>query len=83
MYLYLLTLDAPKDDLLLNSKVLVDEEILNADKSALTIDKNFPCLKIQFLFTFLNVYQLYVYDEGRLAGVITKEGFVKKSALIE
>lgn len=56
---------------------------LNVDKSAFTIDKNYPCLKLQFLFTFLNVSHLFVYDKMSLSGVITKEDFVRKSMLIE
>jgi hypothetical protein len=69
--------------LLLNSKIDEEDNILNAEKSALTIDHNFSCLKIHFLFTFLNVSQIYVYNENELQGVITKEGFVKKSMVIQ
>ena len=57
--------------------------MLNTDKSAFTIDKNFPCLKLQFLFTFLNLSHVFVYDNGSLYGVISKEEFVRKSMLLE
>ena len=57
--------------------------MLNSDKSAFTIDTNLSCLKLQFLFTFLNVTHLFVYDNGSLAGVITKEDFVKKAMLLD
>lgn len=73
------------DNLVLSTKIdlNVDDELLNADKSAFTIDKNYPCLKLQFLFTFLNVSHLFVYDNGALTGVITKEEFVKKAMMLE
>ena len=52
---------------------------LKSEKSAFTIDVNFTYLKIHFLFTFLNKSHLFVYEEGYLVGIITKEDFVKKS----
>jgi signal-transduction protein with cAMP-binding, CBS, and nucleotidyltransferase domain len=57
----------------------LEDKILASDKSALTVDKNFPVLKVQFLFTFLNISHLFVTDNGRLCGNITKDEFVKKS----
>jgi H+/Cl- antiporter ClcA len=77
-------LDAMNDRIILNSKIELETNTdLNADKSAFTIDKNYPCLKLQFLFTFMNVSHLFVYDNGSLSGVITKEEFVKKSMLLD
>jgi hypothetical protein len=67
------------DNLLLNKSLDLEDKLLSADKSALTVDKNFPALKIQFLFTFLNVSHLFVTDNGKLAGIITKEEFIRKS----
>jgi signal-transduction protein with cAMP-binding, CBS, and nucleotidyltransferase domain len=63
----------------LNKIFDLEDRILSADKSALTVDKNFPVLKVQFLFTFLNISHLFVTDNGKLAGIITKEDFIKKS----
>jgi signal-transduction protein with cAMP-binding, CBS, and nucleotidyltransferase domain len=60
----------------------LEDKTLAADKSALTVDVNFPALKVQFLFTFLNISHIYVTDNGKLAGIITKEDFIKKSAAI-
>jgi signal-transduction protein with cAMP-binding, CBS, and nucleotidyltransferase domain len=57
----------------------LENKSLSADKSALTVDRNFPILKVQFLFTFLNISHIYVTDNGELAGIITKEDFIKKS----
>ena len=53
--------------------------MLSADQSALTVDKNYPALKVQYLFTFLNISHLFVTENGQLSGLITKEDFVKKS----
>jgi signal-transduction protein with cAMP-binding, CBS, and nucleotidyltransferase domain len=63
----------------LNKLIDIEEKTLSADKSALTVDKNFPVLKVQFLFTFLNISHLFVTDQGELVGVITKEDFIKKA----
>jgi signal-transduction protein with cAMP-binding, CBS, and nucleotidyltransferase domain len=63
----------------LNKPFDLDDKTLSADKSAMTVDKNFPVLKVQFLFTFLNISHLFVTDNGQLAGIITKEDFIKKS----
>ncbi len=71
------------DTLLLNSKIDVDEPILNADKSAFTIQDSFSCLKLQFLFTFLNVSHIFVYGDNSLKGIISKEDFVRKAMLLE
>jgi H+/Cl- antiporter ClcA len=73
---------AVNDDLLLNSRIDEEDKVLRSEKSALTISHQFSCLKIHFMFTFLNISNLYVYDENNLVGVITKEGFVKKSMVI-
>ena len=53
--------------------------MINCSKSALTIDKEYPLLKIQFLFTFLNISHIFVTDSGKLVGVITKEAFINKT----
>jgi len=63
----------------LNKTLDLENKNLSADKSALTVDKNFPALKVQFLFTFLNISHLFVTDNGQLDGLITKEDFIKKS----
>jgi signal-transduction protein with cAMP-binding, CBS, and nucleotidyltransferase domain len=72
-------LDAADDTIFLNNTINLEDKILSADKSALTVDKNFPVLKVQFLFTFLNISHIFVTDNGQLTGIITKEGFIKKS----
>jgi len=74
---------AKNDDLILKHEIDIEDNIINSEKSAFTIDVNYPYLKIQFLFTFLNVTHLYVYENGSLAGIITKEDFVRKSMNIE
>jgi len=66
----------------LNQKLDLEDKTLAADKSALTVDINFPALKVQFLFTFLNISHIFVTDNGKLSGIITKEDFIKKSAAI-
>lgn len=67
----------------LNTPIDYTSEILDLDKSYLTIEQSFSALKIQFLFTFLSMSHLFVTDKGRLVGIITKEEFIKKSMTIK
>lgn len=71
------------DNLILKHEIQIEDNIINSERSAFTIDVNYPYLKLQFLFTFLNVSHLYVYENGSLAGIITKEDFVRKSINID
>lgn len=66
----------------LNTRIDLEDKTLAADKSALSVDVNYPALKVQFLFTFLNISHIYVTDNGKLSGIITKEDFIKKSAAL-
>ena len=61
----------------------IENTFFSADKSALTVDKNYPALKVQFLFTFLNISHLFVTENGRIAGLITIEDFIKKSMALK
>lgn len=69
------------DNLILKHDIDIQDDMLNTERSAFSIDVNFPYLKIQFLFTFLNVSHIYVYENGALVGIITKEDFVRKSMI--
>ena len=66
--------------LFLGKKIDLNSKLLGVDKSALTVDKNYSVLNIQFLFTFLNISHIFVTDNGKLTGVITKEDFVRKTS---
>ena len=68
-----------KDEIYLSKNIDFSDETINCEKSALTIDKEYPALKIQFLFVFLNNSYVFVTDEGKLVGVITKKTFMSKS----
>ena len=72
------------DDKIFLKTIIDAEDInLNAERSAFTIDKNLSIIKVQFLFTFLNVSHIFVTNKGEMVGIITKEDFIKKSALLE
>jgi len=68
-----------KDKKFLSNKLDFNDKMINCGKSALTIEKSFPVLKIQFLFTFLNINHIFVTEAGKLVGVITKEAFINKT----
>lgn len=67
------------DKIFLGKQMDLNSKMLACDKSALTVDKNYPVLKIQFLFTFLNISHIFVTDNGQLDGIISKADFVKKT----
>ena len=71
---------AKNDKIFLGKKIDLNSKLLGVDKSALTVDKNYSVLNIQFLFTFLNISHIFVTDNGKLTGVITKEDFVRKTS---
>ena len=68
-----------KDNIYLSKPIDFNDKMIDCGKSALTIDKDYPLLKIQFLFTFLNLSHIFVTDSGKLVGVITKEAFINKT----
>ena len=68
-----------KDNIYLSQTIDFNDKMINCGKSALTIDKGYPLLKIQFLFTFLNLSHIFVTECGKLVGVITKEAFINKT----
>ena len=68
-----------KDNIYLSQTIDFTDKMINCGKSALTIDKGYPLLKIQFLFSFLNLSHIFVTDCGKLVGVITKEAFINKT----
>ena len=68
-----------KDNIYLSKPIDFNDKTINCGKSALSIDKEYPLLKIQFLFTFLNLSHIFVTDCGKLVGVITKEAFINKT----
>ena len=72
---------AKNDKIFLGKKIDLNSKLLGVDKSALTVDKNYSVLNIQFLFTFLNISHIFVTDNGKLTGVITKEDFVRKTSI--
>jgi signal-transduction protein with cAMP-binding, CBS, and nucleotidyltransferase domain len=68
-----------KDNIFLGKKIQLNDKLLMSDKSILTVEKDYLVLKIQFLFTFLNISHIYVTDEGKLIGIITKQDFINKT----
>ena len=65
-----------KDNLYLSKQIDFNDKTINCGKSALTIDREYPLLKI---LTFLNLSHIFVTDSGKLVGVITKENFINKT----
>lgn len=71
---------AKNDNIFLGKKIDLNNKLLSVDRSALTVDKNNSILNIQFLFIFLNISHIFVTENGKLKGVITKEDFVRKTS---
>ncbi len=76
-------LAAENDKIFLNEMIDLESKLLNPDKSAFSVDPNFPALKLQFIFTFLNISHIFIADCGELVGILSKEEFTKKSLALK
>lgn len=65
-----------------NSSINLNSKSLSLDPSFLIIEESCYAMKIQFLFTFLSLNNIFVTSEGKLVGLISKEEFIKKSMII-
>ena len=58
-----------------------DHEMIEIDKAPFTVFEETNLAKIHFLFTMLNMSQLFVIRRGILVGIITKNEFLKKKRM--
>lgn len=68
------------DFLLLN--INYDHSFLEIDRAPFTVMEETSLSKIHFLFTMLNLSQLFVIKKGVLVGIITKSEFLKKKKMV-
>lgn len=66
----------------LNKKLDFKSNLLDIDYSFLCVEPEFSSVRIQFIFTFISVNQLFVTDKGILTGIINKESFIQKAGNI-
>lgn len=59
-------------------KINFDHEFLEIDNAPFVVMEDTSLSKIHFLFTMLNLSQLFVIRKGILVGIITKNDFLKK-----
>ena len=59
-----------------NTYIDYDDENLEVDKSPFTIFEQTPITKVHFLFTMLNISQLFVVQRGVIVGIIAKYEFL-------
>lgn len=59
-----------------------DHPFLEVDKAPFTVMEDTSLSKIHFLFTMLNLSQLFVIRKGVLVGIITKNDFLKKKRMV-
>lgn len=62
-------------------KINYDHEMLEVDKAPFTVFEDASLAKIHFLFTMLNLDQLFVIKNGNLVGIITKNEFLKRKRM--
>jgi H+/Cl- antiporter ClcA len=65
------------------TKIDWENECVEVDKAPFTLMEETPLAKIHFLFTMLNVSQIFVISEGHLVGIITKQEFLKRRSYEE
>ena len=59
-----------------------DHPFLEIDRAPFTVMEMTALSKIHFLFTMLNLSQLFVIRKGVLIGIITKNDFLKKKRMV-
>ena len=59
-----------------------DHPFLEVDRAPFTVMEESSLSKIHFLFTMLNLSQLFVLRKGVLVGIITKNDFLKKKRMV-
>lgn len=59
-----------------------DHPFLDIDNAPFTVMEMTALSKIHFLFTMLNLSQLFVIRKGVLIGIITKNDFLKKKRMV-
>jgi len=59
-----------------------DHEFLEIDRAPFSVMEETSMSKIHFLFTMLNLSQLFVIRKGVLIGIITKNDFLKKKRMV-
>jgi hypothetical protein len=59
-----------------------DHPFLEIDRAPFTVMEMTSLSKIHFLFTMLNLSQLFVIRKGVLIGIITKNDFLKKKRMV-
>ena len=64
-----------------NTFIKWEHEWIDLNKAPFTLMEETPLAKIHFLFTMLNISQLFVINEGFLVGIITKKEFLKRRGL--
>ncbi len=61
-----------------NTKIHWRNQFIDIDLAPFTLLEQTPLAKVHFLFTMLNVSQIFVINEGLLVGIITKKEFLKR-----
>ena len=64
-------------------KINYDHELLEIEKAPFTVFEETSLSKIHFLFTMINISQLFVIRKGILVGIITKNEFLKKKRMVK
>lgn len=59
-------------------KINFEHELLELERAPFTVFEETSLAQIHFLFTMLNISQLFVIRKGIIVGIITKNAFLKK-----
>lgn len=62
-----------------NTPIDWENQFLDVERAPFTVMEETPLAKVHFLFTMLNVSQIFVITEGILAGIITKNEFLRRT----
>ena len=66
-----------KDKNIFKSIIVDYSTVPNKYKSSYTVETKLSCIKLHFIFTFLNLNSVFIVNKAKLVGIITKEHFIQ------
>jgi len=73
-----LTVGEPFEEYLIHEQTTSIESLYRKDKKMIKIDRKTPIMEICFIMVYKGIQRLYVIDNGKYCGMITRSDIIKK-----
>ncbi|AVQ21072.1 phosphoenolpyruvate-dependent sugar phosphotransferase system, EIIA 2 [Fusobacterium necrophorum subsp. funduliforme ATCC 51357] len=73
-----LTVGEPFEEYLIHEQTTSIENLYRKDKKMIKIDRKTPIMEICFIMVYKGIHRLYVIDNGKYCGMITRSDIIKK-----